>query len=393
MRVAVTTPWTWTIGVSLLALACDPDGGRGSGASGITGVGSFTATATDGDASDTDGGATGGTGGSATDSADGSDSNASADGPKFDLGDQPATSGDPPSCQELGNCECTIPEHVPCDAGAGDPFRAMGLNCPGELQVNASSSGPASAIGVRSSFGNTSAFDPTEGSIYAVIGSGFVSDLDLVTPNGDSNINPTHCDDNLGNYDPGSSLPFPLDPTNVGGDCSANPALIGTGDCSNTIQGQFDQGVSAEDYVELRFEVTVPEDIVSFSYDFAFSSTEYPFYYGSEFNDMYVGWLESEKWTGNISFDGAGNPISLNAGFLDYTDNGGNLPELAGTCMRQHAATGWLTTSAGVTGGEHITVVFAIFDLSDSNLDSYVFLDNFEWGCEPVDDPVTEPEG
>jgi hypothetical protein len=105
---------------------------------------------------------------------------------------------------------------------------------------------------------------------------------------------------------------------------------------------------------------------------------------------MYIGWLESELWTGNISFDGSGNPISLNAGFLEYT---GNAPELQGTCMRQHAATGWLTTTAGVTGGENITVVFGIFDLSDSILDSYAFIDNFEWGCEPTGGPVTEPEG
>jgi hypothetical protein len=176
----------------------------------------------------------------------------------------------------------------------------------------------------------------------------------------------------------------------VGGDCTANPALVGTGDCSNTIEGQFSQGVSANDYVEMRFTVQVPPDVVSFSYDFAFSSTEYPWYYGSEYNDMYIGWLESELWTGNVSFDAAGNPISLNAGFLEYTDNDA---ELSGTCMRQHAATGWLTTTAGVTGGENITVVFAIFDLSDSILDSYAFIDNFEWGCVPTGGPSTEPEG
>ena len=38
-------------------------------------------------------------------------------------------------------------------------------------------------------------------------------------------------------------------------------------------------------------------------------------------------------------------------------------------------------------------MVFAIFDLSDSILDSYVFLDNFAWGCEPTGGPTTQPEG
>ncbi len=398
MRYRATTRLTFVAaaGFGLLALGCDPGDGRDSSGSGIASIGSFTASATSGESMSAgtegdDDPTEGGTAGSGDSETEGVDSNGS--GPKFDLGEMPETTGPPPDCEELGNCECTIPEHVPCDAGSGDPFRAMGLNCPGELQVNASTSGPASAIGVRSSFGGTATYNPTEGSIYAVIGSGFVSDLDLPTPGGDSNINPTHCNDDLGAFDPGGTLPAPLDPSDVGGDCTANPALIGTGDCSNTIQGQFDQGVSANDYVEMRFDVQVPPDVISLSYDFAFSSTEYPFYFGSEFNDMYVGWLESEQWTGNISFDGAGNPISLNAGFLEYADDAGNLPELAGTCMRQHAATGWLTTTAGVTGGETITVVFAIFDLSDSILDSYVFLDNFEWGCDPTGGPSTQPEG
>jgi hypothetical protein len=61
--------------------------------------------------------------------------------------------------------------------------------------------------------------------------------------------------------------------------------------------------------------------------------------------------------------------------------------------MKQHAGTHWLTTTAGVAPGEHITVVFAIFDLSDSILDSYAFIDNFQWGCDPTGMPSTEPEG
>lgn len=43
--------------------------------------------------------------------------------------------------------------------------------------------------------------------------------------------------------------------------------------------------------------------------------------------------------------------------------------------------------------GETVTIVFAIFDLHDSNLDSYVFVDNFGWGCDGTDHPVTEPVG
>jgi hypothetical protein len=290
-------------------------------------------------------------------------------------------------------CMCTIPDHVPCDGNAVDPFQAMGLNCPGELQVMATKSGDNAAIGVRTNFGQAGVFVPREGSKFAVIGSGLIGDLDLVTPQFDNDGGPTHCNDAIGSPDNLQSPPNPIKINPVGGDCVANPALVGTGDCSGTIQDQFSQGGIANDYTELRFTLQVPEDVVSFSYDFAFFSVEYPYYYGSQFNDMYIGWLESEKWTGNISFDQQGNPISLNAGFLEFTDDGGGNPVFGGTCMRQHAGTNWLTTTAGVTPGETITVVFAIFDLADAILDSYAFIDNFKWGCDPQGKPMTMPPG
>ncbi len=358
-----------------------------AGGVGIASVTDGKADEADTDAEDTDGG---GTGDSGVGTSGGGESGGS-DGIKFDIGGGEGPPAETDSCGT--ECECTIPEHQPCDNATGDPFLAMGLGCPGELAVQTTVTGPPGAIGVRTAFGSTATFNPREGASYAVIGSGFVTDLDMTTPGGDSNQQPTHCNDDLGGqWDVGGNLPAPLRVNNVGGDCTSDPGLLGTGDCSNTIADQFNQGNSANDYVELRIDVDVPIDVVSLSYDFAFFSTEYPYYFNSEYNDMYVGWLESEAWTGNISFDAVGNPISLNAGFLDYRDDGGNLPEFAGTCMRQHAGTGWLSTNAGVVPGERITVAFAIFDLSDSILDSYVFLDNFQWGCEPGA-PVTTPEG
>ena len=373
-----------------------------------TGIASITSITSDPTIATTGMGETGsgGTEGSAT-TAPGSDSDPATtqaeggSGPKFDLGDPPRTTTSPESgdidCEVdpmQEGCQCSIPDHSPCDNGTQDPFNAMGLNCPGELQVTASKNGDGGAIGVRSNFGQAGVFNAREGAQYTVIGSGLVGDLNQVTPGGDDDGFPTHCNDVLaGSPDPGASLPAPIKVQSVNGDCTQNPALVGTGDCSSTVQGQFMQGGGAFDYTELRFVLQVPPGVVSFSYDFAFFSTEYPFYFGSGYNDMYVGWLESEKWTGNISFDAMGNPISLNAGFLDYKDDGGNLPALAGTCMRQHAGTNWLQTTAGVTPGETITVVFAVFDLKDPVLDSYVFLDNFKWGCEPVGKPQTMPPG
>jgi hypothetical protein len=271
-----------------------------------------------------------------------------------------------------------------------------------EPLVNAVLGGSPDGQGTRTSFGTTAAFDPQEGERYAVLGSGQVSELDDTTGIGCSSDLDL---DFMGTYDPQTTLPLPIVPTDVGAvTCVDDPSLIGTGDCSNTIQAQFEQAaLGAHDYTEIRFNVTVPQGVTSFSYDFAFMSYEYPAFYASQYNDMYIGWLESEQWTGNISFDENGNPISLNAGFMDYLDadaaghpdcgtgTGCVAPELDMTCMDGHGATRWLTTQATVSPGEDITVVFAIFDMGDSVLDSYVFLDNFLWGCEGGNPPSTTP--
>ncbi len=392
-------------GLMVLALVgCGKDGDRESdeaevGGPGIASISTDPLTTMTAGATGTEGTESGATDPDTSDSTPAdptanSNADSNSGDPKFDIGDVPETSttGNEPDCMANPNqpgCMCSIPPHTPCDNGTNNLFQAMGLNCPGELQVNATTFGNVSAMGVRSNFGQAGIFNAREGTQYAVIGSGLVADLNLVTPQGDDDEGPTHCNDALGGNNDVGNLPAPIK-INPSGDCTQGQG-IGGGDCSGTIQGQFSQGGGAFDYTELRFTLNVPPGVVSFSYDFAFFSTEYPYYYGSPFNDMYVGWLESEKWTGNISFDQNGQPISLNAGFLQYKDDGGGDPALAGTCMRQHAGTSWLQSKAGVTPGETITVVFAIFDLSDQILDSYAFIDNFQWGCEPVGKPSTEP--
>lgn len=309
---------------------------------------------------------------------------------------EPGGADSPLPCAEGGDCpsECETAVHTACDEGTTDLFAAMGLGCPGDPEVTVSVDGTLAAMGVRTGFGNTAEWAPREGTAFAVLGSGFVTDLDLATPPTDFHDNPTHCNDDLGDaYDKGATLPPPMAVADVGSDCLGDPTVLGTGDCSNTIQAQFEQGGSANDYTELRIEATVPPATNSLHYDFAFFSTEYPEYFGTGFNDMYIGWLQSEGWTGNISFDAEGNPISLNAGFLDFRDDGGTTAQLAGTCMSRHAGTRWLSTTAPVVPGEDITLVLAVFDLADSILDSYVFIDNFGWGCDGTSMPETKPVG
>ena len=292
-----------------------------------------------------------------------------------------------------GGSGCAAPPQVTCDNMDDDPWHAIGLNCPGGPQVNGSINltGP-DQLHVHSGDLGTfvpAPYPPREGNKFVILSSGIAQELTIPGHYASTGIG-------FG----GTPLPAPIETNAVSmaQDCIDNPALVGSGDCSNTIQAQWDQGSGSNDYAEMRFTVDVPAGTFGFTYDFAMFSTEYPVFYQSSFNDMYIAWLESELWTGNISFDDMGNPISLNAGFLDYKDAPNPVdcpapcvaPELGGTAMEGHAGTRWLTTTAGVTPGETIEVIFGVFDLTDSILDTVMIIDNFEWACEGGG-PVTIP--
>ncbi len=306
------------------------------------------------------------------------------DGTKFDLAGLPDGNA---------NGGCAVPPHTPCDAQSADPWHAIGVNCPGEYQITTQYTGAPPALYVHT--GQLGTYDPPtyptlEGDKMVILSSGNAQQL---TEAG------AYASTSHAGNDP-IQLPPPLTPNPVSQaqDCNDNPALVGMGDCSNTIQVQWNQGNGAYDYAEMRMSGTVPVGASGFSYNFAFFSTEYPNFYKTSFNDMYIAWLQSELWTGNVSFDEMGNPISLNAGFLDYKDAPNNYdcpapceaPELQGTAMEGHAGTKWLTTSAGVVPEEDFLLIFAIFDLSDNILDSVIIVDNFSWNCEGGP-PVTIP--
>jgi hypothetical protein len=364
--------------LSLLVIGCQSDA-AGFDTSADDGIGSLGTSGDNPGDGDGDEGQTGDGDGDPGD-GDGDPGDGDPDptsGTKFDL------SGLPDGNANSGGC--TLPPHQPCDANSNDPWHAIGVNCPGEYQVNAQFSGDPQALYVHT--GQLGTYNPPtyptlEGSKMVILSSGIAQQL---TQAG------AYASTALPGNDP-LNLPPPLNPNPVSANqtCSDNPALVGTGDCSNTIQVQWSQGSGAYDYGEMRMSGQVPQGASGFSYNFAFFSTEYPVFYKSSFNDMYIAWLQSEIWTGNVSFDEMGNPISLNAGFLDYKDAPNSYdcpapctaPELQGTAMQGHAGTKWLSTTAGVVPGEDFIIVFAIFDLSDNILDSVVIIDNFEWNCE-----------
>jgi hypothetical protein len=157
----------------------------------------------------------------------------------------------------------------------------------------------------------------------------------------------------------------------------------------------FEDPATVNDYSEVKLLLDVPTNAKSFSFDFNFMSAEYPEFVCTTFDDTFIAYLESDAFTGNVSFDDAGNRVSINIGFFDVcaTEDGGDCvgdADLAGTGYDGvGGGTGWLTTTAPVVPGEKIALTFMIWDEGDHVYDSLVLLDNFRWGIEQVEAPET----
>jgi hypothetical protein len=173
----------------------------------------------------------------------------------------------------------------------------------------------------------------------------------------------------------------------------------------------------ANDGMALELSIKVPTNVKSFSFDFDFFTYEWPAYVCDLYNDFFVALLTSQAPTTpankNISFDSAGNPVSVNNALLrvcpgpatvgTYGQKTFDCPlgtaELDGTGFdpnnvidfSYHAATSWLTTKADVVPGETITLRFAIWDTHDEQLDSTVLVDNFTWTGDGAGAPQTNP--
>lgn len=173
-------------------------------------------------------------------------------------------------------------------------------------------------------------------------------------------------------------------------------------------------GDAINDDIGLEVTMRAPTNATGYQFDFKFQSFEFAEYVCTRFNDQFVALVNPPpvgSQSGNISFDSQGNPVSVNIAFFDVcsscTDLAANCDDFtyqcptpqAGCCSQGPAelvgtgfdngfgasfpedagATTWLQTRAPVTGGETITIRFAIWDVGDTALDSTALVDNFEW--------------
>jgi hypothetical protein len=183
-------------------------------------------------------------------------------------------------------------------------------------------------------------------------------------------------------------------------------------------------GTDIYDDVGLELQLRAPTNATGFKYRFKFYSFEFAEYVCTTFNDQYIALVNPPPMgsqNGNISFDSAGNPVSVNIAFFDVCDPvanndfaafcfsgcppmpspycpsgpgellGNGFDDAFGSTFEDAGATTWLETTAPIKGGDEFTIRFAIWDTGDTAYDSSVLLDGFEWLATPGTTLVTQP--
>ena len=362
-----------------------------------------SATATESSSVTDTAGSSGGTDSASSDG--GSTDGGSTDGGSSDGGTTGAVSASATDSDTNVDPNCEAPgDLVACDADTNDPFEAMGLGCAGEAnQVipidNAVFSSPdAGAWRIARQFGTflvggAPLWGPREGEQMLIISTGAIS-----APNNQGVVTMAagihEGGVNNGNPD-GGQLPAPMSP-NDGGQGGPFVNCDGVGDCSNTLEGQWDfGGGQANDLLWMQFDTEVPGGTNGFSFDFAYFSAEFPEWVDTAFNDIFLAWSASETYTGNLCFIND-QPCTVTS----LCDSDGSCPdlaycddlfgcanpangELAGTGFDGvGGATGWFTAQGSAAPLETLQLTFAVFDMTDSIYDTAVLLDNWHWDCE-----------
>ena len=188
-----------------------------------------------------------------------------------------------------------------------------------------------------------------------------------------------------------------------------NQAAINAADDSNTLAQQWQIGGNdPNDKIWFTFSATAPALTEGYSFDFAFFSSEWPTYVNTTFNDLFVAWVVTDSFTGNISvinnqpttitaLHSHWSNVPVNQGSKTCANFGSagpgfscNEPQLAGTGYETHAATDWTPVNQNIESGTNLDIYFFVSDMGDTALASAVALDNFRWRCMPCidqDDP------
>jgi len=286
---------------------------------------------------------------------------------------------------------CAPPEdYTPCD-GAIDkegllaPFRAMGVGCAEGDEVLPVAktklvSPDPNAWRLAKGFG--SFYGPREGASFLMLSTGSISeanDVGVVV----ETVNSQAGQGDNANPNNNEFLPD-----------------FGPDDDESDVLGEsWKLGLGApNDKIFLTFSTTIPKASTGYSLDFAFLSSEWPAFVGTQYSDLLVMWQVSESYTGTVSriekkststtslhSHWSSVPIAAGKGCLYYGSAGPGFScleeELAGTGFETHAGTAWLRLNQPVPAEEELTLFVFLADMADSAQSSVVLLDRFRYRC------------
>jgi len=283
--------------------------------------------------------------------------------------------------------KCEAPDET-CEEGPDDLAHALGLGCGSFVATSPLTvAGPPDSRGVTAGLGAGSTFTPRFGSHAVVLSTGVATHAAMTALEVEDT---TDCSQ-VGLPCPSTDFPEEYDLPVLPAPLAVEAATCledqpPAGDCSGTVDPQWlGDPRLAHDYTELRFSAVVPDSTVAVSLAVAFLTTERPTRFPGGYNDFLIVWLDSEQWTGNIAIHPEqAAPVAADALEYAYLNQD---PALADIAFAGHAATDWFRISAGVTPGDTVTLVVALFDESDGAADSAVLLDDLRWECDAVSRP------
>lgn len=174
---------------------------------------------------------------------------------------------------------------------------------------------------------------------------------------------------------------------------------------------------NARDSSGLWMMIRTPSNAKSFNFKFNVFSAEYPEWVCTQYNDTFVARLFTAYTPANpaangnnISFDANANPVTINNAFFTVpgcptcTSSLLNGTQLDGSCSNKicGGATDWLYSAAPVNPNEIIRMNFEVWDEGDSQYDSWVVIDDWQWSVEtttivtgkvPAGQPVVYTDG
>lgn len=138
------------------------------------------------------------------------------------------------------------------------------------------------------------------------------------------------------------------------------------------------------DVTILKIDYDVPQGHDCLAIEFQFLSEEYPEYIESPFNDAFIAEVDDNTWSANGQTISAPDNFAYDVGGAPITVRSASMTAAKASGSTYDGGTSRFMAQSPVTSGAH-SVYLSIFDASDGNFDSAVFLDSLQTYDAPPD--------